>query len=111
MLGLFDPTGLIGQGYQDSGADIAYVLKTDCQIPVLSPSKYPETAKDIAWCFPDTEEGILSAVEAGATHLWANTIFSASHPLQGSKRLDKYADSVSVVGQPPQLVDACDDKA
>lgn len=84
---------------------------TDFQIPVISPNKYPEATEDSDWCFPDTGEGILNAVEAGTTHLWANTILFASLQLQASKHLYKYAGSVSVVGQPPQLVDACDEKA
>lgn len=62
------------------------------------------------WCFPDTESGILFALERGATHLWANTILFASHPLQISPLLEKYQDSVRVIGQSPLLVETYDDK-
>ena len=78
---------------------------------MISPNTHADAAKDSDWCFPDTEEGILGAVNAGATHLWANTILFATHPLQTSELLADYAESVSVVGQPPQLVEAYDDKA
>ncbi|GAW25877.1 putative glutathione synthetase ATP-binding domain-like protein [Rosellinia necatrix] len=53
----------------------------------------------------------MSAVEKGATHLWANTILFASHPLQTSPRLLRYEDDLRIVGQPPSLVDRFDDKA
>lgn len=46
----------------------------------------------------------------GATHLWANTILFASHPLQVSPKVAQHASSVKVVGQPPQLVEHYDDK-
>ncbi|KAJ4993129.1 glutathione synthetase ATP-binding domain-like protein [Stagonosporopsis vannaccii] len=98
-------------GYQDSGADIAYVLQNVCQVPMALPVAPADAAKDSDWSFPDTEDGILSAVRAGATHIWANTILFATHPLQTSGLLAEYAESVSMVGQPPQLVEAYDDKA
>lgn len=78
---------------------------------MLSPVTNPNPTRDSDWCFPDDEEGILEAVRAGATHLWANTILFATHPLQTSERVVEYAKSVSVIGQPPQLVEAYDDKA
>jgi D-alanine-D-alanine ligase-like ATP-grasp enzyme len=86
-------------------------LQKDCHIPVVSPVDIPDAAKDSDWCFPDTETGILSAVKKGATHLWANTILFTTHPLQSSRLLDEHAKLVSVVGQPPRLVEAYDDKA
>lgn len=96
-------------GYRDSGADIAYVLgKSGVQI--ITPALRPEPSKDDGWCFPDDEAGILSAVRAGATHIWANTILFASHPLQVSPALAKYENDVLVVGQPPNLVELLDDK-
>ncbi|KAF3037325.1 hypothetical protein E8E12_003467 [Didymella heteroderae] len=98
-------------GYQDSSADIAYVLKSGCQIPVVTPNRSPNATNDGDWCFPDTEAGILEALSAGATHLWANTILFATHPLQRSEALTRFANSVCVIGQPPQLVEAYDDKA
>ncbi|CAG7948210.1 unnamed protein product [Penicillium olsonii] len=94
-------------GYQDSGADIAYTLRAR-GIDVLMPQ--PSPAGDEGWCFPDSEQGIYSAVSQGATHLWANTIVFSSHPLQTATSLDSYAPTLRVVGQPPGLVEKFDDK-
>lgn len=96
-------------GYQDSGADIAYALQLK-NIDVITPDKEPIPHRDQGWTFPDTECGILDAIEQGATTLWANTILFADHPLQISAALDKYSDKVKVVGQPPKLVEQYDDK-
>ncbi|KAF2141564.1 uncharacterized protein K452DRAFT_228308 [Aplosporella prunicola CBS 121167] len=96
-------------GYRDSGADIAFVLRSQQRAQVLTPST-PDPSNDSSWVFPDHEEGILNAVQAGATHLWANTILFAEHPLQISRALDRYQNDLRVVGQPPQLVEAYDDK-
>lgn len=96
-------------GYQDSGADIAYVLQSK-NINVVTPEKAPLPNQDHGWCFPDTESGILDAIEQGATTLWANTSLFADHPLQTSAALDKYSGMVKVVGQPPKLVEQYDDK-
>jgi carbamoylphosphate synthase large subunit len=71
----------------------------------------PDPANENHWCFPDTEEGILSAVGKGATHLWANTVLFAAHPLQTSSLLDAYETSLKVVGQPPKCFDMYDDKS
>ncbi|KAK1145091.1 hypothetical protein N8T08_004522 [Aspergillus melleus] len=97
-------------GYQDSGADIAYTLRTK-GIDVVTPSSSPQESSHEGWCFPDTEEGIYSAVQQGATHMWANTILFSSHPLQISKELDAHASDLYIVGQPPSLVEKFDDKA
>ncbi|KAI9686727.1 MAG: hypothetical protein M1822_002786 [Bathelium mastoideum] len=97
-------------GYQDSGADIAFVLRNHCNLNVITPDSSPVPSEDTGWCFPDTEDGIRDAIERGATHLWANTILFASHPLQASAYLDKYESRVRVVGQPPLLVEKFDDK-
>ncbi|KAH0563194.1 hypothetical protein GP486_002240 [Trichoglossum hirsutum] len=97
-------------GYQDSGADIGYVLRTQSKVDVLTPSPNADPDKDTDWCFPDSETGILAAITKGATHLWANTILFASHPLQISPCLNDYQDKVLVVGQPPLLVEKFDDK-
>lgn len=96
-------------GYQDSGADIAYVLRSR-GIDVLTPVHNPDPRRDEGWCFPDTESGITAALKAGATTLWANTILFASHPLQTSSALDAHASQVEVIGQPPLLVEKYDDK-
>ena len=78
---------------------------------MISPtSSAPDPAQDSGWCFPDTEEGILEAVDRGATHLWANTILFASHPLQTSTALENHVDRIQVVGQGPLVVEKYDDK-
>ena len=46
----------------------------------------------------------------GATHLWANTILFASHPLQQSQRVRQYQDEINIIGQPPCMVELYDDK-
>jgi hypothetical protein len=97
-------------GYQDSGADIAYVLRSDPDIEVLTPTSNPDPREATGWCFPDTEEGILFALEKGATHLWANTILFEAHPLQRSPRVGEYQDNVRTIGQPPLMVQKYDDK-
>ncbi|OAA59796.1 d-alanine ligase [Niveomyces insectorum RCEF 264] len=97
-------------GYQDSGADIAFNLRNSGQHEVLCPVADPDPAVQEGWSFPDTEAGILAAVDGGATHLWANTILFASHPLQTSARLTPVADTLRVVGQGPLVVDQYDDK-
>ncbi|KAH8672094.1 hypothetical protein BGZ60DRAFT_406557 [Tricladium varicosporioides] len=94
-------------GYQDSGADIAYALRSH-DIEVLTPESSPDPGSSPGWTFPDTEEGILFALSKGATHLWANTILFSAHPLKTSKAIAKYP--VSIIGQPPQLVEKYDDK-
>lgn len=66
---------------------------------------------DSDWVFADDEHGIVQAIRQGATHLWANTILFSAHPLQTSQQLNQYQDDVFVVGQPPALVEAYDDKA
>lgn len=96
-------------GYQDSGADIAYVLQSK-NVKVVTPERGPIPSRDQGWTFPDIESGILEAIQQGATTLWANTILFANHPLQTSVALDKFSDKVKVVGQPPKLVEQYDDK-
>ncbi|OAL51425.1 glutathione synthetase ATP-binding domain-like protein [Pyrenochaeta sp. DS3sAY3a] len=97
-------------GYKDSGADIAYVLQNKCEVDVATPSSSPDSSKDEDWCFGDTEQSILRAVNTGATHLWANTILFTNHPLQMSAKLASVAKDIKVVGQPPKLVELFDDK-
>ncbi|KAH6877053.1 hypothetical protein B0T10DRAFT_413736 [Thelonectria olida] len=96
-------------GYQDSGADIAYNLSKCEGIQVLSPAENPDPTEHHGWAFPDSEDGIMSAIDKGATHLWANTILFASHPLQTSSRIGAHSD-VRVVGQGPLVVEKYDDK-
>ncbi|KAI8288018.1 D-alanine--D-alanine ligase [Colletotrichum sp. SAR 10_98] len=97
-------------GYKDSGADIAYNLSLSSEVQVLSPNLQPDPLKDADWCFPDNEDGILSAIDQGATHLWANTILFASHPLQTSARIGKHEKKIKVIGQGPLIVEKYDDK-
>lgn len=96
-------------GYRDSGADIAYVLRK-AQTTVITPKEDASPENEDDWCFPDSEAGILEAIEKGATHIWCNTIVFSSHPLQQSPKLDHHASSLYIVGQPPQLVEQYDDK-
>lgn len=106
MLSLRDATG-----YQDSGADIAFNLAKNCGIKISTPKSTPDPTQQAEWCFPDTEEGIVAALDSGATHLWANTILFADHPLQVSQSLEAFEEKVHVVGQPPRLVELYDDKS
>ncbi|MCG8370913.1 MAG: ATP-grasp domain-containing protein, partial [Proteobacteria bacterium] len=91
-------------GYSDSGADIAFALKT-LDIEVLTPQPRPDPRVDTDWVFPDTEAGIESAQALGANVLWANTVLFNGHPLQKTASAD-----VSVVGQSPSIVHRFDDK-
>ncbi|KAI0101534.1 glutathione synthetase ATP-binding domain-like protein [Nemania sp. FL0031] len=103
-------------GYQDSGADIAFNLRKIPGVKVITPPRKKGRPKRLdpadmtEWCFPDTEEGILAAIREGATHLWANTILFAAHPLQQSPAIAKFNSKVRVVGHAPLLVQKYDDK-
>ncbi|TEA14960.1 D-alanine--D-alanine ligase [Colletotrichum sidae] len=97
-------------GYKDSGADIAYNLSLSSEVDVLTLASRPDPLQDADWCFPDNEQGILTAIDEGATHLWANTILFASHPLQTSARIAQHENKVKVVGQGPLIVEKYDDK-
>ncbi|KAJ5083931.1 glutathione synthetase ATP-binding domain-like protein [Penicillium alfredii] len=97
-------------GYRDSGADIAYTLSRT-GTTVLTPVDSPDSADQNHWCFPDTEDGILSAVQRGATHLWANTVLFSGHPLQTSAQFTPFESRVRVIAQPPACVDRWDDKS
>ncbi|KAF7534552.1 hypothetical protein G7054_g6146 [Neopestalotiopsis clavispora] len=96
-------------GYQDSGADIAWTLRHS-GTRVITPSAKPDPATHEGWCYPDTEEGLMKAIDQGATHFWANTILFSDHPLQNSRHLDSHEKNVRVVGQPPKFVQMYDDK-
>ncbi|KAL1872987.1 hypothetical protein Daus18300_004128 [Diaporthe australafricana] len=97
-------------GYKDSGADIAFNLGQAKSIDVITPTIDPSPTNDGDWTFPDTENGILEAIKRGATHLWANTILFASHPLQTSAQIGQHAEAVRVIGQSPLCVDRYDNK-
>ncbi|KAI0013754.1 glutathione synthetase ATP-binding domain-like protein [Xylariaceae sp. FL0662B] len=96
-------------GYQDSGADIAFNLRKS-GVDVVTPIESNlDSADHHGWSFPDTERGILEALNKGVTHLWANTILFASHPLQTSTQIGAF-DKTCIVGQGPLLVERYDDK-
>ena len=50
-------------GYTDSGADIAYLLKIKGHVEVITPVENPDPTEHEGWCFPDTETGIVAAIE------------------------------------------------
>lgn len=89
------------EGYSDSGADIGFCLR-QLGIDVLTPVALP--TRDLDWVFPDTEQGIARAIEAGATVLWANTILFEDHPIEAVMH-ERF-----VVGQLPAMVQRVDDK-
>ena len=97
-------------GYQDSCADIAFALSKSDKASVVTLSLFPDPADQVGWSFGDDEDGIKAAVEAGATHLWANTVLFDSHPLQASRFLDDHADSLRVVAHAPSLFYVLDNK-
>lgn len=90
-------------GYSDSGADIAFALRS-AGIPVVTPVEDPDPTRDMDWVFPDDQKGIECALRAGAQVLWANTVLFAEHPLT------KSLSSAKVVGQHPEKVERFDDK-
>jgi len=77
---------------------------------VITPKDKPNPSSDEGWCFPDSEGGILSAIDSGATHLWANTILFSAHPLQTASKLTSQSSNIYVIGQSPRLVELYDDK-
>ena len=85
-------------------------MKHRCGLDVVTPSSSTDPSNDANWVFGDKESSILAAVDQKATHLWANTILFANHPLQTSKKLDEVAKHLKIVGQPPKLVELYDDK-
>lgn len=92
-------------GYSDSGADIAYVLRSH-GIDVVTPVSRPSEQCDLDWVFPDTREGIRDAIRGGAHVLWANTILFADHPLKAEMQ----KSDILLVGQDPEVVEKFDDK-
>lgn len=91
-------------GYSDSGADIAYSLQRQ-NINIITPVTDPKIEIDLDWAFPDTTEGIQSAIEKGAAVIWLNTVLYKGHPIE-----DFIQNGISVVGQIPENVDLYDDK-
>ncbi len=91
-------------GYSDSGADIAYSLQRQ-DIYVVTPVEHPNVELDLDWVFPDTTEGIQSALDKGANIIWLNTVLYKGHPIEAFIK-----SGISVVGQIPENVDLYDDK-
>ncbi|CAG8769506.1 27882_t:CDS:1, partial [Gigaspora margarita] len=92
-------------GYSDSGADIAYSLRSN-NIPIVTPVDTPCLTSDMDWVFPDTEEGINTAISKGAKTLWANTILFNTHPLN----FMSFREDIKLVGHLPSDVHKFDNK-
>ncbi len=90
-------------GYSDSGADITFILR-DAGYQIITPLPSPDPIHDFDWVFPDTEEGIISALEAGAEVLWTNTVLFRNHPIE------RVMQKAWIVGQLPANVEKYDDK-
>lgn len=90
-------------GYSDSGADIGYALKRG-GYTVVTPLPEPNANVPLNWVFPDTAEGIESAIYKGADVLWANTVVFRGHPLENIQ------GNTYIVGQEPSNVQDRDDK-
>ncbi|TWU58950.1 D-alanine--D-alanine ligase [Rubripirellula tenax] len=89
-------------GYRDSGADIAFALRsmgikivTECRV---------RPDDDSGWSFPDSEIGIDNAIARGANCLWLNTVLYEGHSIE------QWLHRVRIVGQHPSMVHRCDDK-
>lgn len=89
-------------GYSDSGADIAYCLVKN-GMSVALPTDTPDVNNNYDWVFPDTQEGIETAVAKGADTFWLNTVLYDGHPAEEFQGF--YA-----IGQNPADVSAYDDK-
>ncbi|TDW67335.1 D-Ala-D-Ala ligase-like protein [Novosphingobium sp. PhB55] len=91
-------------GYSDSGADIGVaLLAAGCTL--ATPVADPDPTRVFDWVWPDTEEGIAAALNAGATLLWANTVVFAGHPIEAASH------KAWVVGPDPRAMQEIDDKA
>ena len=91
-------------GYSDSGADIAYELYKNGK-KIIVPSDNPDINKDLDWVFPDTHEGIQSAIDKGANTLWLNTVLYKNHMIE-----EFFHQNIQIIGQLPSQVDIHDDK-
>jgi D-alanine-D-alanine ligase len=92
-------------GYQDSAADIAYVLRCRGH-DVVTPIRDVEPSTDTGWSYPDTMEGIEQALDCGATVLWANTYLFVGHPIERV-----HHQRFRIIGQPGYVVDKWDAKS
>lgn len=91
-------------GYSDSGADIAYQLKSS-NITVVTPVPNPSVDNDFDWVFPDNADGIQDALNKSATVLWLNTVLYKGHPVESF-----FGQNIEFVGQLPSVTDLHDDK-
>ena len=91
-------------GYSDSGADIGFALKS-LNRPLITPVSNPDPRRDFDWVFPDTEEGIESALKLGAQTLWMNTVLFSGHPMEKF-----FGRGLKFVCQHPKDVELYDDK-
>ncbi len=91
-------------GYSDSGADIAFELLKN-NFDVITPVENPNQNIDKDWVFPDTKDGIETALQKGAKIFWLNTVLYQHHTIENY--LDK---NLEIVGQTPKSVDVFDDK-
>jgi len=91
-------------GYADSGADLAFSLKS-MGLPIVTPTPFPEERVDKDWVFPDTHEGIREALALGAQILWLNTVLYDSHPI-----IKFQGKGLEIIGQPVHIVDTYDNK-
>ncbi len=90
-------------GYSDSGADIAFALRSR-GVSIVTPNTGPDAAVVTDWVWPDTAAGIQAAIEHGATVLWANTALFSEHPLIG------IGAPIRIVGQHPDRAGKAEDK-
>lgn len=91
-------------GYSDSGADLAFALLKS-EKKVATPVNAPRENVDKDWVFPDTEDGINSALEQKVKILWLNTVLYADHPIQKFKN-----KGLEIIGQDPEMVEIYDNK-
>ncbi len=91
-------------GYSDSGADIAYELKSK-GLEIITPTKNSNIKNDKDWVFPDTKKGIQEALQKGANTFWLNTVLYKNHAVESFFDRD-----IQFVGQLPSQVDLYDDK-
>jgi D-alanine-D-alanine ligase-like ATP-grasp enzyme len=100
-------------GYRDSCADIVYCLWKQAVTAVVAPSPIDslDASSDDGWSFPDSKDGILKAIEAGANVLWMNTLLFSGHPLQLLlQEQPELGKQIRILGQPPNIVHKYDDK-
>jgi len=91
-------------GFADSGADIAFGLRTQ-DVAVCTLTAKADPSVDLDWVFPDDEEGMRDASNRGAQTLWLNCGLYSGHPAEAV-----HAQSFSFVGQRPSSVARFDDK-